>query len=115
LITHSPPLGVLDTSVQHGGVPREAPISIGSAPLCDRLRTMRPEGRPRVHVFGHEHDARGVVFDPEMGMVFINAVAVNGDQTAVDRGGSYVMKEGFRPFVVDIRPRSFGLTAWPSE
>jgi hypothetical protein len=104
LITHSPPLGVLDTSVRHGGVLREAPISIGSAALRDRLRGMRPEGRPRVHVFGHEHDSRGIVVDEEMGVVFVNAVAVNGDQTLVDHGGSYVMKEGFRPFVVDIRP-----------
>jgi Icc-related predicted phosphoesterase len=104
LITHGPPLGVLDTSVRHGGVPREAPISIGSAALRDRLRAMRPEDRPRVHVFGHEHDARGVVLDREMGMVFVNAVAVNGDQTLVDRGGRYAMKEGFRPLVVDIKP-----------
>jgi hypothetical protein len=104
LITHSPPLGVLDTSVRHGGVPREAPISIGSLALRDRLRGMRPADRPRVHVFGHEHDSRGVVVDQEMGVVFINAVAVDGDQTAVDRGGGYVMKEGFRPFVIDIRP-----------
>jgi len=43
--------------------------------------------------------------DREMGMVFINAVAVDGDQTIVDHGGSYVMKPDFRPFVVDIRPR----------
>jgi hypothetical protein len=104
LITHSPPLDVLDTSVRHGGVPREAPISIGSVALRERLRGMRPADRPRVHVFGHEHDSRGIVVDQEMGMVFVNAVAVDGDQTAVDRGGSYVMKEGFRPFVIDIRP-----------
>jgi hypothetical protein len=23
---------------------------------------------------------------------------------AVDRGGAYVVKEGFRPFVIDVRP-----------
>jgi Icc-related predicted phosphoesterase len=61
---------------------------------------MRPEDRPRVHVFGHEHDARGVVVDEAMGMVFVNAAAVDGDQGVVKRGGSYVMKEGFSP----IRP-----------
>ncbi len=104
LITHMPPLGILDTSVRHGGVPREAPISIGSVALRDRLRDMHPADRPRLHIFGHEHDSRGVVVDPEMGMVFINAVAVNGDQSIVDHGGSYVMKPDFRPFVVDIRP-----------
>lgn len=103
LITHSPPLGILDSSVQYGGVARETPISIGSAALRDRLRGMRPADRPRLHVFGHEHDARGVVCDQTMGMVFVNAVAVDGDQGVVNQGGRYVMKEGFRPFVVDIR------------
>ncbi|MFO0605360.1 MAG: VOC family protein [Polyangiales bacterium] len=104
LITHGPPLGILDTSVRYGGVPREAPIAIGSAALRDHLRGMRRADRPRVHVFGHEHDARGVVVDEEMGMVFVNAAAVDGDQGVVKRGGGYVVKEGFRPFVVDVRP-----------
>ena len=103
LITHSPPLGILDSSVQYGGVPRETPISIGSAALRDRLRAMRPADRPRLHIFGHEHDARGVICDREMGMVFVNAVAVSGDQGVINQGGSYAMKEGFLPLVVDIR------------
>ncbi len=103
LITHTPPLGILDASVQHGGVLRETPIPIGSPALRDRLRGMRPADRPRLHIFGHEHDARGVVCDQEMGMVFVNAVAVNGDQSTVSQGGSYAMKEGFRPWIVDIR------------
>ena len=103
LITHSPPLGTRDSSVQYGGVPRETPISIGSAALRDRMRGMRPADRPRLHIFGHEHDARGVVCDQEMGTVFVNAVAVSGDQGIVSQGGGYVMKEGFRPWVVEIR------------
>lgn len=103
LITHAPPLGILDSSVQYGGVPREKPISVGSAALRDRLRGMQPADRPRLHIFGHEHDARGVVCDQEIGMVFVNAVAVNGDQGIINQGGSYVMKEGFRPWVVDVR------------
>jgi predicted phosphodiesterase len=104
LITHGPPLGILDSSVQYGGVPREKPIAIGSAALRDRLRAMQPRERPRLHIFGHEHDARGVVCDQELGMLFVNAVAVNGDQGIINQGGSYVLKEGFCPWVVDIRP-----------
>jgi hypothetical protein len=106
LITHSPPLGILDSSVQYGGVPRETPIAIGSAALRDRLRGMRAADRPRLHIFGHEHDARGVLCEHDMGTVFVNAAAVNGDQGAIAKGGGYVMKEGFRPLVVDIRVRS---------
>ena len=39
LITHMPPLGVLDTSVRHGGVPRAAPIAIGSTVLGTTMVT----------------------------------------------------------------------------
>jgi hypothetical protein len=104
LITHGPPLGILDRSERHGGVLREEPISIGSPALLERLRAMRPEDRPRLHVFGHEHDSRGVARDEELGIVFINAVAVSGDQAVLDKGGGYTMREGFRPMVVDVRP-----------
>lgn len=38
LITHSPPFGILDASVQYGGVPREAPIAIGNVALRDGRR-----------------------------------------------------------------------------
>ena len=115
LITHSPPLGILDSSVQYGGVLRERPIAIGSAALYDRLRAMLPADRPRLHIFGHEHDARGVVCDHEMGTVFVNAAAVNGDQGVINAGGDYVMKEGFRPVVIDIRVGERGSGQAPSS
>jgi len=103
LITHSPPLGILDSSVQYGGVMREKPIAIGSVALRDRLREMLPDERPRLHIFGHEHDSRGVFWDEELGILFVNAAAVNGDQSIIKEGGDYVMKEDFRPWVIDIR------------
>ncbi|PZO35935.1 MAG: hypothetical protein DCF19_22735 [Pseudanabaena frigida] len=103
LITHSPPLGILDSSVQYGGVMREKLIAIGSVALRDRLRGMLPDERPRLHIFGHEHDSRGVFWDEELGILFVNAAAVNGDQSVIRKGEYYVMKEGFRPWVIDIR------------
>ena len=105
LITHSPPLGILDASVQYGGVVRPTPIAIGSVALRDHLRGMSPAERPRLHVFGHEHDSRGVFVDEVLQMVFVNAASVDGDQTVVAHGGSYVLKEGFSALVIDIRPR----------
>lgn len=105
MITHSPPLGILDASVQYGGVVRPTPIAIGSVALRDHLRGMSPAERPRLHVFGHEHDSRGVFVDEELQMVFVNAASVDGDQTVVAHGGSYVLKEGFSALVIDIRPR----------
>ncbi|WP_425215849.1 metallophosphoesterase [Tumidithrix helvetica] len=103
LITHSPPLGILDSSVQYGGVLREKPIAIGSVALRARLRGIPPSERPRLHVFGHEHDSGGVFWDEELGILFVNAAAVNGDRGIIKQGGDYVMKEGFRPWVIDIR------------
>ncbi|GBO54652.1 hypothetical protein APA_2599 [Pseudanabaena sp. lw0831] len=103
LITHSPPLGILDSSVQYGGVLRENPIAIGSVALRDRLRGMLPSERPRLHIFGHEHDSSGVFWDEELGILFVNAAAVNGDQGVIKQGGDYAMKEGFRPWLIDIR------------
>ncbi len=76
LITHSPPLGILDSSVQYGGVLRDKPIAIGSVALRDRLRGMLPDERPRLHIFGHEHDSGGVFWDEELGILFINAAVV---------------------------------------
>ncbi len=106
LITHSPPLGILDSSVQYGGVLREKPISIGSVALRDRLRGMLPSERPRLHIFGHEHDSGGVFWDEELGILFVNAAAVNGDQGVIKQGGDYAMKEGFHPWLIDIKVNS---------
>lgn len=106
LVTHGPPFGILDRSVQYGGVLRPAPIAIGSPALRDRLRAMEPADRPRLHVFGHKHDARGFAVDHELGIVFVNAAAVNGDRGVIEKGGGYTMKEGFRPLVVDLRVRA---------
>lgn len=103
LITHSPPLGILDFSVQYGGVLRKKPISIGSVALIERLRNMLPAERPRLHIFGHEHDSGGFFWDEELGILFVNAAAVNGDSSVLKQGGNYVMKEGFCPWVIDIK------------
>jgi predicted phosphodiesterase len=106
LITHGPPRGILDTSVHYGGVPLETPVAIGSVALRDRLRAMPREDRPSVHVFGHEHDGRGVFYDEELDILCINAAATNGDRGLYDRGIGYTLKENFSPFVVDLLPRS---------
>jgi predicted phosphodiesterase len=103
LITHSPPLGILDSSVQYGGVLRKKPIAIGSVALRERLRDILPDERPRLHIFGHEHDSRGVFWNEELGILFVNAAAVNGDRSIIKQGGNYEMKEDFRPWVIDIR------------
>ncbi len=63
LITHTPPLGILDKprSGRHIG--------------CDFLRAAVSRVRPTIHCFGHVHANPGCV--TECGTEFINATVVN--------------------------------------
>ena len=59
LITHGPPHGILDT------------IHSGEQVGCEALRDALDRVRPRVHVFGHIHEAYGQV--EQDGTLFVNA------------------------------------------
>ena len=59
LVTHGPPAGILDRTV-HG-------LDVGCADLLDAVRRVRP----RVHVFGHIHEAHGTL--ERDGTRFVNA------------------------------------------
>jgi len=69
LVTHGPPAGVLDLT-KRGERP-------GCADLLDRVRAVRP----RLHVFGHIHEAAGVIRDGET--LFVNASAYTAGSRAV--------------------------------
>jgi Icc-related predicted phosphoesterase len=64
LITHGPPKGTLDRT-WHGE-------DVG----CEELATAVARVRPRLHVFGHIHEAYGRV--ERDGTVFVNAASVDG-------------------------------------
>ena len=66
LITHTPPHGILDLSVQYGGIERAIAISIGSTVLARQIQRIKP----LIHLFGHEHDCRGM--KEHDGTVFVN-------------------------------------------
>ena len=59
LITHGPPRGILDRT--HDGTP------VG----CDDLLAARRRVRPRLHVFGHIHEAYGML--ERDGTIYVNA------------------------------------------
>ena len=59
LVTHGPPAGILDRTYRGEAV--------GCQDLLDRVRAVRP----RLHVFGHIHEAAGVVGSE--GTTFVNA------------------------------------------
>ena len=64
LITHTPPAGVLDRTWR------------GEAVGCADLTAALPRIRPRLHVFGHIHEARGRAVLPSGGLA-LNASHLN--------------------------------------
>ena len=64
LITHGPPFGILD-------VTNRGNIHVG----CEELIKRTNEIKPKIHVFGHIHEAYGVV--ERDGTMFINASVLN--------------------------------------
>ena len=82
LVTHGPPAGVLDLTKRGERV--------GCADLIERVRVVRP----KLHVFGHIHEARGAVV--EEGTLFVNASAYRAGE-----GGVVVrVDEGLQDFEV---------------
>lgn len=81
LITHGPPFGILDLTAQGQHV--------GCEDLADELKRVRP----RLHVYGHVHNAYGIV--EKEGTIYVNASNLNERyQVAND------------PIVVDLEPGS---------
>ena len=70
LVTHGPPKGILDR-VQRGG-------EVG----CEELREALRRVRPRLHVFGHIHEAYGQLHLD--GTHFVNAASCNLDYQPVN-------------------------------
>ena len=64
LITHGPPHGILD-KVRYDN------LTVG----CPKLGVKVKEIKPKVHVFGHIHEARGI--HEEDGITYINAAVVD--------------------------------------
>lgn len=69
LVTHGPPKGILDTA------------HLGKETGCAALRERVFEIQPRLHVFGHIHEARGRV--ERAGIQFVNASCYGGKEPFV--------------------------------
>ena len=70
LITHGPPAGVLDRTLQ------------GAAVGCIDLLEVVERVKPRLHIFGHIHEGAGIIESD--GTTFINASTCNIDYRAVN-------------------------------
>lgn len=65
LVTHTPPLGILD---------RDGPISYG----CSDLAAVVAERKPRYHVFGHIHSRHGMIKCGATSYINCNVQGKNG-------------------------------------
>lgn len=65
LITHGPPAGIMDWTFRE--------VAVGCADLLARVRQVWP----KLHLFGHIHEAAGVVDDG--GTLFVNASSLTED------------------------------------
>lgn len=68
LLSHNPPLGILDEIPFYSAFGDDATMSIGSKHLYDLVKRLKPE----VHAFGHIHECSGRTFK-EGKTTFINA------------------------------------------
>lgn len=74
LITHGPPMGILDECPPIRGPRRKANLEhAGCGSLVNAVRRVRP----KVHCFGHIHECGGRTHE-EDGTVFVNASICNG-------------------------------------
>lgn len=71
LITHGPPHGFLD-QVKMLGSP-----NLGQNVGCELLSEKILEVKPKLHVFGHIHESRGVIVDKTKDITYVNASSLN--------------------------------------
>eukprot|EP00658_Telonema_sp_P-2_P010326 TRINITY_DN13892_c0_g1_i1.p1 TRINITY_DN13892_c0_g1~~TRINITY_DN13892_c0_g1_i1.p1 ORF type:complete len:538 (+),score=81.68 TRINITY_DN13892_c0_g1_i1:452-2065(+) len=115
LITHSPPFGVLDLSEQYHGEPREKAFNIGDQALLDHLAGMPAGERPKLNLFGHEHDQGGkIMWHDQLGMWFANCSCVDMTTHSKCLNG-YQMRTGIRPVVVDVDVVKGGIALHPGN
>lgn len=77
LLTHGPPLGMLDR-IKHGN------RNVGCDALLSRLQTGLPN--LRLHIWGHIHEDRGVIIDEE-GSYGKNAIRDGDEMDSSDQKG----------------------------
>lgn len=75
LITHGPPMGILDKAFQ----PPSYALSVGCEMLLDSVKELRP----KYHLFGHIHESYGIFEDKST--IFINSCLMNEDYYLVNK------------------------------
>lgn len=71
IVTHGPPHGIKDEI--------NTPLYLGEYPYkgCEELKTRVEEIEPKIHLFGHIHESRGLYHDKHTDIAYINASIVD--------------------------------------
>ncbi len=80
LITHGPPLGIMDECAEWHptfGLSRRSLIHVG----CKEMATALERVNPKIHIFGHIHEGAGVL--EQDGCTYINAASMDGSYDLV--------------------------------
>ena len=78
LITHCPPYGILDEVVQIGGFPYSPPNLAGCQDLLNKIK----ETNVKLSVFGHIHEARGIIYKDLV--TYVNASSLDRQYAIVE-------------------------------
>lgn len=85
LVSHEPPYGVLDEAVEERPGLEVTSYHAGSRPLRKTLAALG-DGAPRLHLFGHIHEGRGIQRSTD-GTIFANVANANpGPATRLTHG-----------------------------
>ena len=71
LLTHGPPMGILDEVLHINGTSYDPPNNVGCEELLKRIK----ETQIKLHVFGHIHCGRGFLYHPEI--TYVNGSALD--------------------------------------
>lgn len=88
LVTHGPPMGILDY------IPYQN-LSVGCADLYDRIF----QTKVKLHVFGHIHEGRGYKYKD--GKTFVNPAVLDGRYRMIDRKGTRITLDAAGDYLVE--------------
>jgi len=99
LITHGPAYGILD-QVKMLGSP-----NLGAHVGCEELRNKIEEIKPKLHVSGHIHEARGVFVDKTRDITYVNASSLT--ERYVPHNDQAFVFDWDKTLVADSRGRDY--------
>lgn len=90
LITHGPPMGILDETLNVAGDSYNPARHVG----CEELRDKVLNSQVKLHVFGHIHEGRGVKYEGPI--TFVNAASLDASYWPADNRPMRIIREVFQ-------------------